>query len=104
MPARLLGACLGGLLALMGTAYGETAWMLWERPVDLSTGEPRGEWRTRQSFEAERWCRGEMTRAINRTLGATGSKTKGKTRERAPTIAEFQCLPEGEDPQRPKAK
>ena len=104
MRARLLGTCLGGLLVLIGTAYAETAWTLWERPVDLSTGEPRGEWRTRQSFEAERWCRGEMTRAINQTLGATENKPKSKTRERAPTIAEFQCLPEGKDPRPHRAK
>jgi hypothetical protein len=43
-----------------------------------------------------------MTRAINQSIAASGAKTKGS--ERDPTLWEFQCLPEGQDPRRTKGK
>jgi hypothetical protein len=98
----IIGAVLGGLLTLTPAAEANTAWRLWERPVDLRTGEPRGEWQSRDRFEAERWCRGAMTRAINQSIEAGG--VKSKSQERAPNISEFQCLPEGQDPRRTKGK
>jgi hypothetical protein len=98
----IIGAALGGLLALTSTADAQNAWRLWERPLDALSGEPKGEWRARESFEAERWCRGAMTRAINQSIAASSAKTK--SRERTPTLSEFQCLPEGQDPRRTKGK
>jgi hypothetical protein len=98
----IIGAALGGLLTLTPTAEADTAWRLWGRPVDPKTGEPRGNWQSGEPFEAERWCRGAMTRAINQSIAASGAKTKGS--ERDPTLWEFQCLPEGQDPRRTKGK
>jgi hypothetical protein len=98
----IIGAAFGGLLGLNSTAEAQTAWRLWERPVDVKTGEPRGEWQSREPFEAERWCRGAMTRAINQSIAANSDKTK--SRERAPSLSEFQCLPDGQDPRRTKGK
>lgn len=93
--ACVLVATLAGVLAGGGAAHGETGWTLWERPVDAATGQPRRDWQRRQSFEAERWCRGAMTTAINQTFraGSTGGRwdPRGK-------VTEYQCLPEGTDP------
>jgi hypothetical protein len=100
--ASIIGAALGGLLTLTPAAEADTAWRLWERPVDLKTGEPRGEWQSREPFEAERWCRGAMTRAINQSIAANSAQTK--SRDRAPSLSEFQCLPDGQDPRRTKGK
>jgi hypothetical protein len=85
-----LGAALGAAAAHAGTG-----WTLWERPVDAASGQPRGDWQRRGSFEAERWCRGAMTTAINQTLraGSTGGRLDPKAK-----ISEYQCLPEGTDP------
>ena len=95
--SRILVAGLCTLLALAASAHAGNGWVLWERPMNPSTGQPQGEWRSRQVFDAERWCRGEMTRAINRTLGAGW---KGGRWYPPAKVAEFQCLPEGEDPRR----
>lgn len=101
MRARIALVGLGVLLALAPSAQGQDGWALWERPVDPRTGQPGGDWQRRQTFEAERWCRGEMTRSINRTLGAQWKDGRWNPRAK---VLEFQCLPETEDPRRPTAK
>ena len=93
---RALLALLGGLLAVAAVARAESRWTLWERPVDLNS-PAKGDWRPTQVFEAERWCKGVMTTAINRNLlaGRRGGRLDPKAK-----ITEYQCLPEGELPGR----
>ena len=95
MQARISLAALCALLALVGSAHGQNGWVLWARAMDARTGQPDGAWQRRQAFDAERWCRGEMTRAINRTLGAQWKDGRWNPQAK---VVEFQCLPEGEDP------
>jgi hypothetical protein len=92
--ARALLALLVGGLAVAPAARAENRWTLWERPVDLDSSAS-GEWRRTQTFEAERWCKGAMTTAINQNLLA-GWKS-GRLDPRA-KITEYQCRPEGERP------
>jgi hypothetical protein len=86
---------IAGLLAVAAPLRAQSAWALWERPVDAVTGQPRGAWQRGELFEAERWCKGAMTRAINQTLAA-GAK-EGKGDPKAP-LSEYQCLPQGRTP------
>ena len=92
--ARAMLGLLGGVLAVVPAARAEDRWTLWERPVDLNSAAAT-EWRRTQTFEAQRWCKGAMTTAINRNLIA-GVKD-GRLDPRA-KINEYQCLPEGERP------
>jgi hypothetical protein len=79
----------------VGTAAGaESRWTLWERAVDVN-GQNRGEWRRTQVYEGERWCKGAMTTAINRTLRA---RWKGGRWDPKAKVVEYQCLPETEKP------
>lgn len=93
---RALLALLGGTLALAPAAHAENPWTLWERPVDLSS-PGTGQWRPTQTFEAQRWCKGAMTTAINQNLSA--GRKDGRLDPKA-KIIEYQCLPEGERPPR----
>ena len=90
-------ASLVAALGAAGAAPAETGWTLWERPIDAATGQPRRDWQRRQSFEAERWCRGAMTTAINQALRAGSS---GGRRNARGEVSEYRCLPEGADPQK----
>jgi hypothetical protein len=92
--ARAMLGLLGGVLAVAPAARAEDRWTLWERPVDLNSAAAT-EWRNTQTFDAQRWCKGAMTTAINRNLIA-GVKD-GRLDPRA-KINEYQCLPEGERP------
>ncbi len=94
--ARALLALLGGMLAVAPAARAENRWTLWERPVNLDS-PASGEWRRTQTFEAERWCKGAMTTAINQNLLA-GWKS-GRLDPKA-KITEYQCLPEAELPRK----
>lgn len=89
-------AVLGAVLAIAPAARAENQWALWERPVDLNSSAT-GEWRHTQTFEAQRWCKGAMTTAINQNLlaGWKGGRLDPKAK-----IMEYQCLPEGERPPR----
>ena len=89
-------ALLGGVLAVAPAARAESRWTLWERPVDLNSSAT-GEWRQTRTFEAQRWCKGAMTTAINQSLLA-GSK--GGRIDPNAKIKEYQCQPEGENPPR----
>lgn len=91
-------ATLTGVLAVAVPAHGASGWALWERPVDPATGQPQTEWQRTRVFEAERWCKGAMTTAINQTLQA-GSK--GGRRDSKAKVLEYQCHPESEDPRGP---
>ena len=86
-------ALLGGVLAV-APAAAEDRWILWERPVDLKTGAS-GEWRRTETFEAQRWCKGAMTNAINQNLLA--GRKDGRLDPNA-KMKEYQCQPEGERP------
>ena len=88
-------ALLGGVLAV-APAAAEDRWILWERPVDLNTAAP-GEWRRTQTFDAQRWCKGAMTTAINQNQLA--GRKDGRLDPKA-KIIEYQCQPEGERPQK----
>ena len=92
MVVASLVAALGGA----GAVPAETGWTLWERPIDAATGQPRRDWQRRESFDAERWCRGAMTTAINQTFraGSPGGRRNAKGE-----VREYQCLPEGAKPQ-----
>ena len=72
--------------------------MLWERQLDVK-GQPSGEWRRKQVFETERWCKGAMTTAINETLMPKDRQAAGAKRK----LFEYQCLPGTVDPAAPKS-
>jgi hypothetical protein len=91
VPIRALLTMFWLLFALGRSAATENEWVLWERPLDVQR-QTHGEWRPKRVFEAERWCRGAMTVAINQALAAGG-----RAGRRAPA-AEYQCLPSGADP------
>ena len=99
--ACALIAMLAGALTVAPAAHAETAWILWERPVNSTTGSAQGGWQGRGRFEAERWCRGAMTRAINQTLAAGMKANRLDPRAK---LMEYQCLPEGADPRAPATK
>ena len=84
------------MLAVAPAACAEDRWVLWERPVDLNTAAP-GEWRRTQTFEAQRWCKGAMTTAINQNQLAG---RKGGRLDPNAKIMEYQCQAEGERPQK----
>ena len=86
-----------GVGAFIGPLAAEEKWVLWERPLDAK-GEKQGDWRRGQVFDAERWCKGAMTTAVNQALNTTaqvGAK---------PRFAEYQCLPDSVDPRTAKGK
>ena len=92
------------LLATLGAiapslpAHAENEWLLWERQLE-GKGQPRGEWRRKQGFETERWCKGAMTTSINETLMPKERPVAGATRK----LFEYQCLPGTIDPAAPKS-
>jgi hypothetical protein len=79
-------------------AHAENEWLLWERQLD-GTGQPNGEWRRKQGFESERWCKGAMTTRINETLMPKEGPVAGAKRK----LFEYQCLPGTLDPASPKS-
>jgi hypothetical protein len=89
-------ALLGGVFAVAPVVRAESRWTLWERPVDVNSSAT-GEWRRTQTFEAERWCKGAMTTAINQNLLAGW---KGGRLDPNAKIKEYQCQPEDERPPR----
>ena len=76
------------------SAVAEDQWTLWERPVDINTAAA-GEWRRAQTFDAQRWCKGAMTTAINQNQSAG---RKGGRLDPNAKIKEYQCQPEGQRP------
>lgn len=100
MTVRWLSVLLAtfSCIALSIAAQAENEWMLWERQLDVK-GQPSGEWRRKQVFETERWCKGAMTTAINQMLIARGSKPADVKRG----MVEYQCLPSTADPAAPKS-
>jgi hypothetical protein len=77
-----------------GPAVAQDQWILWERPLDINTSAA-GEWRRTQTFDAQRWCKGAMTTAINRNQSAG---QKGGRPDPNAKILEYQCQPEGQRP------
>jgi hypothetical protein len=94
--SRVLLTLLGGMLAVAPAAHADNRWALWGRPVDLKSAAT-GEWRHIETFDAQRWCKGAMTTAINQSVqaGRAGGPADAKAK-----ITEYQCLPEGEHPPR----
>jgi len=91
-----LVACVLILLCLGVTqAAADDSWVLWQRSLDIK-GQPRGPWHKKQEFDAERWCKGAMTTAINQALGQV--KQQGLKAQ----IAEYECFPRGVEPPAPK--
>lgn len=93
--AGALIATLAAALATAGAAHAQSAWVLWERPVPADPRQPPTAWQRREVFDAERWCKGAMTQAINQTLAST---VKGGRWDPHAKVTEFQCLPDGADP------
>jgi hypothetical protein len=77
-------------------AQAANEWTLWERQLD-GKGQPSSEWRRKQGFESERWCKGAMTTAINETLMPKERPVAGAKRK----LHEYQCLPGTTDPAAP---
>jgi hypothetical protein len=86
-----------GVGVVIGSVAAEEKWVLWNRPLDAK-GDRQGDWRRGPVFDAERWCKGAMTTAINQALTQTFQVPK------KPSLAEYQCLPESADPRTAKGK
>ncbi|HSE04134.1 MAG TPA: hypothetical protein VLK35_08300 [Methylomirabilota bacterium] len=97
MTRGAAGALIATLAAVLaaGAAHAQSAWVLWERPVPADSRQPPGAWQRREVFDAERWCKGAMTRAINQTLASTVKDGRWDPHAK---ISEFQCQPDGADP------
>jgi hypothetical protein len=91
-----------GVVAVLGPAAAEEKWVLWDRPVD-SKGQGQGNWHRGPVFEAERWCKGAMTTAINQALTRQAQAQTAPVRTK-PTLSEYQCFPESVDPRKAKGK
>jgi hypothetical protein len=99
MRLALLTLLLGSL-AVATSADAEGEWVLWARPCDVKSQTCAGEWRRRQTYEAERWCRAARTTLVNQAFTREGwenAATKGK-------VTEYQCLPGSVDPGGPAPK
>jgi hypothetical protein len=97
-PAPL--TLLLGCLAVAASAGAEGGWVLWARTCDVKSQTCAGEWRRRQTYEAERWCRAARTTLVNQAFTREGRETiaaKGK-------VVEYQCLPSSVDPGGPAPK
>jgi len=89
---RIVGATLWWMLPVVSSAEAEGAWVLWARPCDVRSQVCDSEWLRRGTYEAERWCRADRTRAINQGLTLAARKAaKG-------TVVEYECLPDNADP------
>jgi len=91
---------LGCLLAVATSAHSDGGWVLWARGCDVKTQVCGGEWRRRQTYEAERWCRAAWTASVNQALTSRGRQAawaKG-------TVVEYQCLPDTVDPRGSEGK
>jgi hypothetical protein len=91
-----------GIIAVVGPATAEEKWVLWDRPLD-SDGQQQGDWHRGPVFEAERWCKGAMTTAINQALTRPAQSQTAPVRTR-PTLSEYQCFLESVDPRTAKGK
>jgi hypothetical protein len=97
MDAIRIVILLVSLGVVIGSVAAEEKWVLWNRPLDAK-GERQGDWRRGPVFDAERWCKGAMTTAINQALAQTSPVPK------KPSLTEYQCLPESADPRTAKGK
>ena len=94
---RVVVLVLLGVGAVFGSVAAQEKWVLWERQLD-SKGEGLIDWRRGRVFDAERWCKGAMTTAINQALTQTIQVP------RKPSLVEYQCLPESADPRKAPGK
>lgn len=94
VDTSILLAMLVGQFTVAMVATAQSEWALWQRQMGAS-GQPLSAWRRTQLFDAERWCKGAMTQAINQSLSA--GVTDGRRDPRLP-ITEYQCLPAAQGP------
>jgi hypothetical protein len=76
------------LLASVGTASAECAWVLWFKQYG-----PQDDWRVMDAYSSEQPCRQART--------AEAATEKGKPKEQ---IFRFLCLPDTVDPRGPEGK
>ena len=93
---RIAGTTLCWVLAVLSSAGAEGAWVLWARPCDVRSQICGGEWQRRATYEDERWCRADRTRAVNEALTPAVRKAAKRT------VVEYECLPDNADPRAPK--
>lgn len=93
---RTVGAMLCWMLPVVSSAGAEGAWVLWARQCDVISQVCDGEWQRRGTYEAERWCQADRTRAINQGLTLAARKAARRT------VVEYDCLPAPTDPGGPK--
>jgi hypothetical protein len=94
----IAAATLCWLLATATSASAEGRWVLWARTCEVRGQVCGGEWRRRETYEAERWCRAARTTAANKAFTPEARKaatTRG-------TVEEYQCLPDTTAPPGPK--
>jgi len=97
-PAPL--TLLLGCLAVATAAGAEGGWVLWARTCDVKSQTCAGQWRRRQTYEAERWCRAVRTALVNQAFTRQGWEATAAKGE----VTEYQCLPGSVDPGGPAPK
>jgi hypothetical protein len=80
------------LLASVGTASAECAWVLWTKINAL-------EWETRGGFDTRADCERERGKSVEGTVEGTGGKADGRQ-----FVVQNACLPDTLDPRGPKAR
>jgi hypothetical protein len=93
---------VAALVSLTGawSARADGSWVLWTRTCSVKAQPCSAEWRKRQTYEAERWCRAARTTLINQ---AFSQEAQELTAARG-TLIDYQCLPESVDPREAKGK
>jgi hypothetical protein len=91
MPAWKTPLVVALLLASVGTASAECAWVLWTRVNAL-------EWESRGGFNTREDCERERGKSAEGTLQGT-SKTEGRE-----FVVRNSCLPDTVDPREPKGR
>ena len=102
MRLRGLALAVAALVSLTSawSARADGSWVLWTRTCSVKAQPCSAEWRKRQTYEAERWCRAARTTLINQ---AFSQEAQELTAARG-TLIDYQCLPESVDPREAKGK
>jgi hypothetical protein len=88
-----------GWLAVATAAHADGGWVLWTRSCSVKSETCGGDWRRRQTYEAERWCRAARATLVNQALTPEARETA----MRSGSVVEYQCFPDSTDPRKPKA-
>jgi hypothetical protein len=99
---RWFALAVAALVSLTGawSTHADGSWVLWTRTCSVKAQPCGAEWRKRQTYEAERWCRAARTTLINQ---AFSQEAQELTAARG-TLIDYQCLPESVDPREAKGK